>query len=52
MPWYEGPALLACLDEAEPRSGRSSLAFRMPVQQVIRDGGARFYAGTIAARHR
>ena len=28
---------------------RRCAAFRMPVQQVIRDGGARFYAGTIAA---
>src|SRR3954470_4718090 len=47
MPWYEGPTLLDCLDAAEPEI-RTSLPFRMPVQNVIRDGG-RLYAGAIAS---
>ena len=50
MPWYDGPALLPCLEAVEPRAARPLDAFRMPVQQVIREGGARFYAGMIAER--
>jgi len=46
-PWYEGPALLDCLEAARP-ADEAPLPFRMPVQAVIRDGG-RFYAGTIAS---
>ena len=46
-PWYDGPALLAALDAAEP-AGQAPLPFRMPVQNVIREGG-RFYAGTVAS---
>jgi bifunctional enzyme CysN/CysC len=47
MDWYEGPTLLAALEEAEVEA-HPSLPFRMPVQSVIRDG-RRLYAGTIAA---
>ena len=49
MAWYDGPALLQ--PARSGRAGRRTAlgAFRMPVQQVIREGGARFYAGTIAA---
>jgi bifunctional enzyme CysN/CysC len=47
MDWYDGPALLACLEEAGADRG-DDLPFRMPVQAVIRDGG-RFYAGTVAS---
>src|SRR4051794_23674092 len=36
-PWYDGPALLACLEAAE-REGAAPLPFRMPVQNVIRTG--------------
>ena len=49
IPWYDGPALLAHLETVEPERGEALAAFRMPVQQVIRDDGARFYAGTVAA---
>jgi bifunctional enzyme CysN/CysC len=49
MPWYRDPALLPML-ESLPISPPCTLeAFRMPVQQVIRDNGARFYAGMIAS---
>ncbi len=48
MPWYDGPALLAWLEAVEPETAPPPAAFRMPVQQVIRDGASRFYAGTIA----
>jgi bifunctional enzyme CysN/CysC len=46
MGWYEGPTLLACLEDAQGERD-AALPFRMPVQAVIRDGG-RFYAGTVA----
>ncbi|HVQ09406.1 MAG TPA: adenylyl-sulfate kinase [Allosphingosinicella sp.] len=49
MPWYDGRSLLATLEAIEPEEADGTGAFRMPVQQVIRDGGARFYAGRIAA---
>jgi bifunctional enzyme CysN/CysC len=45
-PWYGGPALLPWLEAAEPKAP-APLPFRMPVQNVIRDG-ARLYAGMIA----
>ena len=44
-PWYQGPTLLACLEDAAP-AGEASLPFRMPVQNVIRESG-RLYAGTV-----
>ncbi len=49
MAWYEGPSLLEILEALEPEGESAPAAFRMPVQQVIREGGARFYAGTVAA---
>jgi bifunctional enzyme CysN/CysC len=49
MPWHDGPALLPWLEEVEPAAAEPLAAFRMPVQQVIREGSARFYAGTIAS---
>ena len=48
-PWYEGPALLPFLETVEPARGPAVAGLRLPVQQVIREGGARFYAGMIAA---
>ncbi len=48
MPWYEGPALLPFLEAVEPARGPTVASLRLPVQQVIRDGGARFYGGMIA----
>jgi bifunctional enzyme CysN/CysC len=45
-PWYDGPALLACLEAAEPVAP-APLPFRMAVQNVIRDG-ERLYAGAVA----
>jgi bifunctional enzyme CysN/CysC len=45
-PWYDGPALLACLEVAEPGVD-APLPFRMPVQNVIRNG-ERLYAGAVA----
>jgi bifunctional enzyme CysN/CysC len=47
MPWYDGPALLAALEAAEPKT-EAPLPFRMAVQNVIREDG-RLYAGTVAA---
>jgi bifunctional enzyme CysN/CysC len=47
MDWHRGPTLLSCLEEAEAGAD-AALAFRMPVQSVIRDG-SRLYAGTVAA---
>ena len=49
MPWYDGPALLPWLEEVGPSRPAALEAFRMPVQQVIREDGARFYAGMIAS---
>ena len=49
MGWYRGPALLPFLDEVEPRAAAPPADLRMPVQQVIREGGGRFYAGMIAS---
>lgn len=50
MPWYEGPHLLACLENAEPPVGGRNAPFRMHVQRVLRTPtGTRFYAGTVAS---
>jgi len=46
-PWYRGPALLEYLEAAEA-APPPPLPFRMPVQNVIRNGG-RLYAGTISS---
>jgi bifunctional enzyme CysN/CysC len=48
-PWYDGPALLPFLEAVEPARGPAVAGLRLPVQRVIREGGARFYAGMIAA---
>ncbi len=47
MDWYEGPALLPCLEAAEVED-ETPLPFRMPVQAVIRTA-ERLYAGTVAS---
>ena len=52
MPWYAGPSLLELLEDA-PVANSQSLAFRFPVQWVIRPGSDehhdyRAYAGQIA----
>jgi bifunctional enzyme CysN/CysC len=47
--WYDGPALLPWLEQLRPTATGTLEAFRMPVQQVIREGGARFYAGMVAS---
>jgi bifunctional enzyme CysN/CysC len=49
MRWYDGPALLPFLEAVEPVRGPEIAGLRLPVQQVIREGGARFYAGMVAA---
>jgi len=49
MAWHEGPALLPFLEAVEPRSAEALGAFRMPVQQVMREGSTRLYAGTVAS---
>ncbi|HMG48181.1 MAG TPA: adenylyl-sulfate kinase [Allosphingosinicella sp.] len=48
-PWYDGPALLPWLEEVRPFSTGALDAFRMPVQQVIREADTRFYAGMVAS---
>jgi bifunctional enzyme CysN/CysC len=53
MDWYEGPALLAHLEELHVASDRNLIDTRMPVQYVIRPQQADFhdfrgYAGTVA----
>ena len=47
--WYDGPALLPWLEQVRPFAAGALEAFRMPVQQVVRDGGTRFYAGMVAS---
>jgi bifunctional enzyme CysN/CysC len=49
MPWYAGEPLLAHLEGAPEAAGAADGPARLPVQYVIRDGGARFYAGRLAA---
>jgi bifunctional enzyme CysN/CysC len=48
-PWHNGPALLPFLETVEPARGPAVEGLRLPVQQVIRAGGTRFYAGMLAA---
>ncbi|MDR3485815.1 MAG: sulfate adenylyltransferase subunit CysN [Bradyrhizobium sp.] len=49
MPWYDGPALLAHLEEIEVHDERMAQPFRMPVQFVSRPcADFRGFAGTIA----
>ncbi len=47
--WYDGPALLPWLEEVRPFTSGTLEAFRLPVQQVIRGDGGRFYTGMIAS---
>jgi sulfate adenylyltransferase large subunit len=50
MPWYEGPSLLAYLENVEVAGRDSNAPFRLPVQRVIRpDQNFRGFAGQIAA---
>ncbi len=47
--WYDGPALLPFLETVDPARGPQIESLRLPVQQVIRAEGTRFYAGMLAA---
>jgi bifunctional enzyme CysN/CysC len=51
MPWYQGPTLLACLEETETEVETvAGPAFRFPVQWVNRpDADFRGFSGTVAA---
>jgi sulfate adenylyltransferase large subunit len=49
-PWYQGPALLAHLEEVPVDSGREQLPARFPVQYVLRPNlDFRGYAGQLAS---
>jgi len=49
-PWYHGPTLIACLEEAAVATEDLQKPFRMPVQWVVRpDLDFRGFAGTIAS---
>jgi sulfate adenylyltransferase subunit 1 len=45
--WYDGPTLVELLENARAREAHSAAPLRMPVQVVLRHGGARAYAGRI-----
>ena len=50
MPWYDGPALLQCLEALPAGSTLTSSAFRFPVQWVNRPhADFRGYCGTVAS---
>ncbi|MBB6145625.1 sulfate adenylyltransferase subunit 1 [Silvibacterium bohemicum] len=50
MPWYHGPALLEYLESTPVLRESAALAFRLPVQRVIRPNqNFRGFAGQIAA---
>ena len=50
MPWYQGPSLLAYLNEAEPAQNHDAQNLLLPIQSVLRpDSHFRGYAGTIAS---
>jgi sulfate adenylyltransferase large subunit len=50
MPWYSGPALLEYLESVPVARESAALAFRLPVQRVIRPNqNFRGFAGQIAA---
>jgi bifunctional enzyme CysN/CysC len=50
MPWYNGPTLLAHLEEVDVEGDQDFTAFRMPVQWVNRpDLDFRGYSGTIVS---
>jgi sulfate adenylyltransferase subunit 1 len=50
MDWYQGPTLLAALEDIEVADDSSALPMRFPVQLVVRSGGGtdfRGYAGRL-----
>jgi sulfate adenylyltransferase subunit 1 len=49
MPWYGGEPLLAHLEHAPEAATLTDAPARLPVQLVIRENGARRYAGRLAA---
>lgn len=50
MPWYAGPSLLRCLEDAAVGEELERRPFRLPVESVDRSkGGSRGFAGTIAS---
>ncbi|USD36481.1 MULTISPECIES: sulfate adenylyltransferase subunit CysN [Ferrimonas] len=50
MPWYQGPSLLALLEQALPADEAAARPFRLPVQMVARPNlDFRGFAGTISA---
>ncbi len=50
MPWYEGPTLVAHLEDVPTRKTPDARPFRMPVQTVLRDGqDFRGLAGTVSS---
>jgi sulfate adenylyltransferase large subunit len=49
MPWYDGPSLLDCLEQAQPARSAGQQPFRMPIQWVSRPNPEfRGYSGLIA----
>lgn len=49
-PWYDGPSLLRCLEEAPVEEARASAPFRFPVQWVNRPNSEfRGFSGTVAS---
>ena len=48
-PWYQGPPLLEHLETVHVASDRNLVDLRLPVQVVLRAGGVRAFAGTIAS---
>ena len=52
MPWYQGPTLLAALEDIELQRDATDAPARLPVQMVIRPGAGtdfRGYAGRLAS---
>lgn len=50
MPWYQGPSILAYLENIDADAVVRQLPFRFPVQRVVRpDADFRGYAGTVAS---
>jgi len=52
MPWFQGPTLVSCLEEAEVPRPSDTSGFRFPVQWVNRPHSRfRGYAGTVRGGH-